>query len=95
MARYIDAEELEKVFKDGVRVYFGRCDVDDIIRNIADQPTADVVEAVRCKDCVQWWSPMEDDAHYCRLKKGLGGLVAEEDYCSFGERKFQKDGDAE
>lgn len=50
---------------------------------MVDAPTADVVEVVRCKDCIHWWSPMEDDFHYCRLKKGLGGLVVKEDYCSF------------
>ncbi len=53
MARYIDADALEKVFKDGVRVYLGRCDIDDVICNIADQPTADVV-AKDVYDQVAW-----------------------------------------
>ena len=58
--------------------------VDDSVPNAAT--AVDFVEVVRCKDCKHWYSPMNDDAHYCNLKHGLVGIVAEEDYCSYGER---------
>lgn len=50
---------------------------------------ADVVKVVRCKDCKHWVSPMKDDAHYCFQKFGLVGIVAEEDFCSYGERRCE------
>lgn len=55
---------------------------------ISKLPIADVVEVVRCKDCKYWFSSNNDDAHYCKYQYGLQGLVAEEDYCSYGERKI-------
>jgi len=51
---------------------------------------ADVVKIVRCKDCKYWVSPMKDDAHYCNKKSGLVGIVAEEDFCSYGERRYER-----
>ena len=44
MARYIDADKLRQVFIDGVRAYNGMCTVNDVLRNIDGEPTADVVE---------------------------------------------------
>ena len=32
---------------------------------------------VECRDCKYWWSPDENDAHYCANSHGLQGLVAE------------------
>lgn len=47
------------------------------------QPTADVVEIVRCKDC-KWWDN-DGDAERCTHK--YGGMWAKSDgYCSYGER---------
>lgn len=43
-------------------------------------PAADVVEVVRCRDCVYWRG--END--YC---KGIGIDFSENGYCAFGERK--------
>lgn len=43
-------------------------------------PAADVVEVVRCGDCVYWRG--END--YC---KGIGIDFSENGYCAFGERK--------
>ena len=50
MSRYIDAENL----KEQIEITF--CDsyrlIQDIIEVIENSPTADVVEVVRCKDCI-------------------------------------------
>lgn len=63
------------------------CDVNFYAERLFKEGYRKQSEVVRCKDCVHWMSPTNDDAHYCELKYGLGGLVAEEDYCSHGERK--------
>lgn len=89
MARYIDADALEKVFKDGVRVYLGRCDIDDVIRNIADRPTADVAEVVRCKDCRFCHYNAESGLYHCRRRGYFSEEVQENDFCSYGEREEQ------
>lgn len=57
------------------------------IKMVLDQPTADVVEVVRCKNCQYWHSPTNDDMHYCKLRFGLQGIVAESDFCSYGKRR--------
>lgn len=44
MARYIDAERLKRTFASGIRVYDGMCRIDDVMHNIENEPTADVVE---------------------------------------------------
>ena len=59
----------------------------EVKKAIAQTPTEDVIEVVRCKDCVHLWGQMKNNAHYCHLKNGLNGLVTEEDFCSHGERK--------
>lgn len=95
MARYIDADaaiEYLEIHKElGKKNHSILCaDEDSIIKFLQEKcPTADVVEVVRCKDCKYWVSPMKDDAHYCNKKSGLVGIVAEEDFCSYGERKEQ------
>lgn len=56
----------------------------DVIGKIRDIPSADVVEVVRCKDCI-----------YYHKKLGIGfGKCSKctlmpypEDFCSYGERK--------
>lgn len=90
MAEYIRKEKLIQRLK--VSPLFlnikpsGSFICDGVIDIINKQSVADVVEVVRCKDCKYCYSPMNDDAHYCNLKHGLVGIVAEEDYCSYGER---------
>lgn len=44
MARYIDAERLKRTFASGIRVYDGMCKIADVMKNIENEPTADVVE---------------------------------------------------
>lgn len=54
-------------------------------------PTADVVEVVRCKDCKFWGIPHANDiekSHYCcRDNMWCMPLRFADDYCSYGERR--------
>lgn len=69
MSRYIDAEPLERNL---ARVFV------DVVKA---QPTADVVEVVRCKNC-KWW---DSDCGWCDL---WGNTHEYKDgYCSYGERE--------
>jgi hypothetical protein len=63
-----------------------------IIDRIKSAPTADVVEVVRCKDCVFWNTKSESltDEHICRRFSYFGvcdNYTAAYDYCSYGEKK--------
>lgn len=94
MPKYIDAE----VFKDAVSEY---CDslkprafglladvlIHDVLEIIDAVPAADVVEVVRCRDCVcmDKRPPLpegyREDCGWCMLH---GRVVLPEDYCSDG-----------
>lgn len=93
MSRYIDAdafderirisvglveEELTDDYKDGVRC---------TLEMLKTQPTADVVEVVRCKDCkhaeIQDYAP--PSCRYCCKYSAL--YHAKNFYCSIGERR--------
>lgn len=50
---------------------------------IKRQPTADVVEVVRCKDCVNWDDTKGASYGECHL---LDILSFPRDFCSYGER---------
>ena len=50
----------------------------DCMERIAKQDGADVVEVVRCKDCIYW------DKEFCMIS-GIDRV--ETDYCSQGQRK--------
>ena len=61
----------------------------DCLKRIAEAPTADVVEVVRCKDCAR------------RYENGNGEYVcsytecpcADDDFCSYGERRNENEAD--
>lgn len=62
-----------------------------IAQLLDEQPTADVVEVVRCKECKHYNNNKKlynDDVceilYYC---DGIHRTVCEQDYCSYGERK--------
>lgn len=77
MPRYIEVEDAVKVadFECGqFRGMFGR-----IKEQLEAMPTADVVEVVRCKDCLLHG--------VCRFELGLGA----EGFCSQGERREDAD----
>lgn len=83
MARYIDAERLKNEISGngGVFVY-GPKAVAAIVSRINAQPTADVVEVVRCKDC-KCYVIREDSPSFCKLRRTC---TVESGFCNRGER---------
>ena len=75
MSRYIDREDLLKNLKRFAPEHLTPL----IVSLIEKQPTADVVEVVRCKDCTEW----DKDEYECSHWYGF----REDDYCSYGARK--------
>lgn len=76
MSRYIDADE-----------YIKYCDENWIVLNkdaVNAQPTADVVEVVRCKDC-RYHENEQMGMVYCPAV--VGGWVEENWFCKGGERE--------
>lgn len=97
MPRYIDADTTIKAIRDKFNIYFEvPCDSDDrrvqeiigkVKKIIQEQPTADVVEVVRCKDCIKrdtddCWIAFygEDGELFCD--------TLDNDYCGRGERRM-------
>ena len=84
MPRYIDIDDTVKTFEKlhGEESTLLNCyNADWIFSFLKSQPTADVVQVVRCKDCAvphnRWTG--------CPI---LNGLITSPDfYCSYGERK--------
>ena len=74
--RYIDADKLKDDLVNN-RCFFPAI-VESAIRNT---PTADVVEVVRCKDCIHS-SCYGQICHY-----GVGRGVTPDHYCGHGERR--------
>lgn len=75
----------------------GNLNTRNVGQAIWDTPTADVVEVVRCRDCL-WWSDKGLDPILNRRDgkcgRPLGEYIdsvdfgtCENDYCSYGERK--------
>ena len=88
--RLIDAYKLEDLLRSNSGRYHHK---DDIIAAIAGQPTVDVVEVVRCKDCKHW--SVDQYGCVCNLhsEKENADYPAFEvqmlptDFCSYGERR--------
>ena len=74
MSRYIDREDLLNNLKQFAPEHLTPL----IVSLIEKQPTADVVEVVRCKDCTEW----DKDEYECSHWYGF----REDDFCSYGER---------
>ena len=84
MSRYIDADrlkdnkEMRKVFSNPTDELYG------MLQLIDEQPTADVVEVVYCRDCIHRADIEEANCGVCeivhRYRKG-------NDYCICGERR--------
>lgn len=89
MARYIDAEKFEK------EMYHEAFETDSDMQKwdsgcwirykmfencIAQQPTADVVEVVRCKDC-----KYQGNDYECPLLS-LAAYTEPDDFCSYGKK---------
>ena len=99
MARYIDANELqhrlEQVAKEPDYMHDG--DTWDTGVYLAGlwvdkMPTADVVEVVRCKDCIHYNTQLmtcynNEFPFHCESRH----IMRETDYCSYGERRTDND----
>lgn len=90
MARYIDAEKLtaeyiELQYSDQTMGIVCNRYLSEIKR-VARQPTADVAEVVRCKDCV-YWECGKDYEPYCNHFGNMMADTKADDFCSYGERK--------
>lgn len=97
MARYIDAdkllEELQEELDFKTSMYTGeqneffdrglKCAIGDVKR----QPTADVVEVVRCKDCIHWGGVIQ--GFVCRKFSGIDTKICmgADHFCSYGTPK--------
>ena len=90
MSRYIDADVLSKYFDalekhaemEGLYNHahlYNRC-----LRLVEETPTADVVEVVRCKDCVHF-DRRSGTCNYFGYYT-YSPDVDEDDFCSHGER---------
>lgn len=97
MAEYIEREALAEKLRIG---YCGNCsarynelkcrccDVDDVISEIEEAPTADVVEVVRCKDCKYQDDCARQMVHTTRdyvLEQNIS-TYNKIDFCSFGAK---------
>ena len=97
--RLIDANELEfepdeNCIANGVLIWGGRSGgktmttvLSALKVMIANAPTVDAVEVVRCKDCKHYKKVRSDSTdRMCFTPSGLC-CVSEDDYCSRGERR--------
>ena len=84
--RLIDADKLQEEFKE---LHGGKRSL-----LIDTEPTADVVEVVRCKDC-KYNVKGDSESEFwniCTLRPRLYVPVSDEDYCSRGEKKDEGEG---
>lgn len=89
MARYIDADALKEVLTkladDPWNANTGTTwskAYDYCIEYLDEQPTADVVEVVRCKEC-----KYRDDDDFCTGRGYPNALVPDDGFCDKGERR--------
>lgn len=90
MARYIDAHPMEEyinVTNDDKEWLLSQYNADWIMSFIQNQPTADVVEVVRCCECKKH-KKHTDVVGYC-IEHNIA--VVYSDFCSYGERRTDND----
>ena len=87
MTNYADIEKIENLLVHGI----DECgdaivSLRDVRRAIAQAKNADVVEVIRCKDCVH--RDPEDKKCDCSFQ-AKGGIfpMDDDDFCSYGERR--------
>ena len=81
MAEYIEREALIAEYD---RVHIGKAG--GARKLMIEAPACDVVEVVRCKDCLYWQDNNGGYPHpECRWE--LGETPDAEDFCSYGKRK--------
>ena len=86
--RLIDADVFLEKMKRTSR-YF------DVVFDVEEMPTVDVVEVVRCRECKYHYWEQEPchgkSVHYCKLPHMRGVEVFKEFFCYYGERQERAD----
>ena len=62
---------------------------------IGKQPTADVVEVVRCKDCKHWLKDVAGCTDFVGRCEWANYMVGANGYCVYGEAKMDGKGEGE
>ena len=89
--RLIDADALKTLKFQNIMSGYGYTTANRIGFNTAIDavikyaPTIDAVEVVRCREC-KWLKKWDDGEQTCR-RIGVGYIVGDNDYCSYGKRK--------
>lgn len=69
------------------------CEMNNVLNDIEDYQTADVVEVVRCKDCKYYQNgEILTDIKFCFHQrdicdKRIAYCRSDDDFCSYGERR--------
>lgn len=94
--KYIEKEKVLEIVKDKYYSDFHKsmADLTSLRELLEDTPAADVVEVVRCKDCVHCCISTDPKTNISIQKCGYVGFnpvqssqVSDDFYCSYGERK--------
>lgn len=67
--------------------------VSGVMKHIDNMPAIDAVPVVRCRDCIgksTWYKNESSDEFYICGMSGMY-IVKDTDYCSFGERKENRE----
>lgn len=86
MAEYIDKAKVILRIDNEARMWGDDYGITDVICDIDDFPTADVVEVVRCGECRYHTSKGTCDCPQW-LYDDINLYVEPTDFCSYGERK--------
>lgn len=95
MSRYIDADKFAKQAYEvaypivhDINSHERGLTLMGIAQLLDDQPTADVIEVVRCKDCKYFDKDENASESWCECVAHFGKYFAvdQNDFCSYGER---------
>lgn len=82
---YIERTSTTKAMIEQMKGVISPYDVVAVAEVLRNQPSADVVEVVRCKDCIEWRTSIDGSRSWC--PRMWCAMTFEDDYCSFGVRK--------
>lgn len=85
MPRYIDADKMLDGYSTTFPYNLTYCDDGDLMEWINNQPTADVIEVVRCKDCRHCKFNPDSEAYKCNRRGYFIEEVEADGFCSYGE----------
>ena len=89
MSEYIEREALKRELAPYEENDFSQ-QMDVILAIVDAQPTADVVEVVRCKECRYYPDAKVNEKGFL-ICPASGMEITETDYCSYGERMDKED----